>query len=579
MSNTLVPNYLDIDFNTIKQRIIDNLSETETFQDYNYEGANITILIELFAYLGELSTYYLNRIAKNEYIDTADLYENVHRLASLIGYYPYGHKSSTAMMTLTLSEDLVASSNLIKIEPWIEITSSEKTKDGREIVFATTKDVFLRDLTPPYQFQVVQGKVRTYTYTGTDLIDNKIILPFLNFSYDDDIDDELPVIELSVNGILWTRISDFYDELSGLYEEELVYMFNYNKYGQYIIEFSSMRSVPETNDTVVIKIIESLGLLGDVGANTIVSPEDELLSYVTDGSYVSVNDYSVTNELASNGGSDPETIEEIKENAKGFFHAQYRNVTKTDYTHYLQSRTDVIKATVWGEQEVAPSGYFPDYNKVYITLISNDWATLDNSTMTTILNNDGLYIPIAYNPVWLDTVSRFLEPRKMLCAYEEYVLPELIYFRISAGLILKRTYRYATVVEAVRNKLTYYFDSNNRSFGETISFTDIEDYIMDTSIVDGLETFEGVKGLHRFIIRNIDVYNTINEIWTEPYEYNSLLYPRYTVPLNSVETGSVNWDENLFRNIELGFNQFPALPDMNSSLISTQNKCSFAQET
>ena len=53
---TLTPNYLDIDFTTIITRIKEQLATSDTFQDYNYEGANFTIMMELFAYVAELNT-------------------------------------------------------------------------------------------------------------------------------------------------------------------------------------------------------------------------------------------------------------------------------------------------------------------------------------------------------------------------------------------------------------------------------------------------------------------------------------------------------------------------------------------
>ena len=57
MSDTLTPQYLDIDFATLKDQLKTQLSESTIFRDYDYEGANITILIELVSYLGALTTY------------------------------------------------------------------------------------------------------------------------------------------------------------------------------------------------------------------------------------------------------------------------------------------------------------------------------------------------------------------------------------------------------------------------------------------------------------------------------------------------------------------------------------------
>jgi hypothetical protein len=104
IENDLTPSYLPIDYSTLTQRLRTQIFESGKFTDVNYEGSNISILIELFAYISELNTFYLNKLAKNQFIDTADVYENVHRLANLLGYNPKGYVSSSGTINITLSD-------------------------------------------------------------------------------------------------------------------------------------------------------------------------------------------------------------------------------------------------------------------------------------------------------------------------------------------------------------------------------------------------------------------------------------------------------------------------------------------
>jgi hypothetical protein len=101
----IMPDYLNLDFNTFKENVINSLKETETFKDYNFEGSNISVLIELIAYLSELNTYYLNRISKNLFFDSVDMYENANRLANFIGYSPKGSIGSNGTISLEVSGD------------------------------------------------------------------------------------------------------------------------------------------------------------------------------------------------------------------------------------------------------------------------------------------------------------------------------------------------------------------------------------------------------------------------------------------------------------------------------------------
>ena len=126
----LVPSYIDMNFDTIKSDIQDKMSVSPVFQDYKNDASNITILIELMAYLGELNSYYLNKIAKNVYLDTADIRENIVRLGYLVGYYPKGFRSSRTNLTITIS---ASGSNgnygcevgdTIRINSWKEVKTS-----------------------------------------------------------------------------------------------------------------------------------------------------------------------------------------------------------------------------------------------------------------------------------------------------------------------------------------------------------------------------------------------------------------------------------------------------------------------
>ena len=562
-TNTLIPQYLEMDFPTMKERLKNLLAADTTFRDYNLEGANITVIMELICYLGALTTYYINRVAKNCYIDTSDAYEPTHMLASLRGYYPQGYRGSSTTLTVSISADTtsqtITGGHQVKIPAWKEIECpDEKDENGDTIKFATivdTTETIPATASFPYTIKVPirQGIITTYTYNGTDLVDNKLYLPSLKFDYDDDLDNDYPSVQVSVNDVIWTRVSDFYDDISGLSTIDEAYMLRYNKYQKYVIEFSSMRKVPTSDDVITVKLLECAGPDGNVGAGKITQPEDEFLYNISTSEYVLNEFIEVTNNYASTGGSLPDTIQEIKNASAGLMHSQYRNVTKNDYISHLESRSDIVAANVWGEQEVAPSGSVPLYNKVYISVIPDVWGT---GTINTSAASAGIDIPYEYSTAWKVELSTFLEPRKMLSAYEEFVLPELVYFTFDIGLKIKRTYNFDNVVNAVKNKLEYYFQPSNRSFNETISFTDIIEYITDSSNVSPTDDFAQIKGIQLMMIRNITVID-----YDPPYEPNDTYYPQYTVP-SSTYTG-----DNRLRNIELGHNQFPVLNIDNCSFL------------
>lgn len=555
MSETLTPDYLSIDYSTAIQRIKDQLSSSDIFADYNYEGSNIAILIELVAYMIELNTYYTNKIAKNIHIETADIYEAVNRGARQMGYEPQGPIGSRATVTVTVTGATVGST--YRIYPFTEIECPTlQDDDGNTIVFATTSTTSHTATAGTFSVDIncKQGQVTSLTgYDGDDLVDNELILPS-NYAYDNDIDDDYPSVSVTVGGDEWSRITDFYDELSALYTVDDVYMFVYDRYERSKLVFNSSRNVPTADDDIEITALVTLGADGDVAAGTITSPETNFVYDVDAGSYVNNSQITVTNANASTGGADAEDTDSIKENAKAALHTQYRNVTSSDYISHLEERSDITVANAWGEQEIAPSGSINNYNKVHLSVIPTTWgnSTIGRTTNTFTVSwgssaSETIYSPSGISSTWENTLSDYLEPRKMISAYEEWELPELVYFSFDIGIRKKRTYSFSNIRTDILNKLIYWFRAANREFNEIINFNDITEYLLDTTEISSTDDFEYIEGIRNLNIRDIDVSTTI-------YEYNTEGNYPYYVDLSTTWKG-----ENQLRRIQLGHDQFPVL--------------------
>jgi len=550
--STLVPDYLNIDFTTIINRIKSQLANSDVFKDYDYEGANFTILMELLAYVGEMNVYLLNKIAQNVHIETADIYEAVNRNARQMGYEPKGPVSSRGTVTVTVSG--VTPDHEYKIAEYTQLESSEEY-DSEAIKFANTT---LYSYTPTgtgdftLNITVRQGEVTQLTgYTGDDLVDNELVLPS-NYAYDNDLDDDYPSLSLYVNGNKWIRLSDFYDDLSLLQDVQNVYQFVYDRYQRSKIVFSSSRSVPTADDTINLTVLKTLGSNGAVGAGTITILPTQFLYDVTSSTWVANSFVSVSNSGVTTGQAAAEDANTIKSNAQTGLHAQFRNVTATDYISNLESRSDISVAQAWGEQDIAPSGNVNEFNKVYLSIIPTEWNSSTIGTADAWWNTDwnvsaAIISPSGYNTAWQSTLKSYIEPRKMISAYEVFELPDLVYFSFEFGVRLKRLYSLALVQNDIKNKLIYYFRSVNQNFNSIINFNDIIEYLLDTTQVSPTDNFDNIRGVRNLNLRDLDVNKIV-------YESNNISnYPQY------VETSIEYTGENQLRKIQLGFNQFPIL--------------------
>ena len=89
-------NFSDLDFDQVKLTLTDYLKANSNFTDYDFEGSNLSTIIDLLAYNTYITSYNANMVSNEVFIDIATLRENVVALARNIGYVPRSKKSSRA---------------------------------------------------------------------------------------------------------------------------------------------------------------------------------------------------------------------------------------------------------------------------------------------------------------------------------------------------------------------------------------------------------------------------------------------------------------------------------------------------
>ena len=115
-------NFSNLDFDEVKISLRDYLKSNSTFTDYDFEGSNLSSILDVLAYNTYITSYNANMVTNEVFIDSATLRENVVALARNIGYLPRSRTASTATIsffvtltgttpapaTLTLSKGPVA---------------------------------------------------------------------------------------------------------------------------------------------------------------------------------------------------------------------------------------------------------------------------------------------------------------------------------------------------------------------------------------------------------------------------------------------------------------------------------------
>ena len=92
-------NFSNLDFDQIKTSLQDYLKANSTFTDYDFEGSNLSSIIDLLAYNTYITSYNANMVSNEVFIDSATLRENVVSLARNIGYLPKSRKAASATIS------------------------------------------------------------------------------------------------------------------------------------------------------------------------------------------------------------------------------------------------------------------------------------------------------------------------------------------------------------------------------------------------------------------------------------------------------------------------------------------------
>ena len=92
-------NFSNLDFNQVKTTLRDYLKSNSNFTDYDFEGSNLSTILDVLAYNTYITSYNANMVANEVFIDSATLRENVVALARNIGYVPRSRKAARATIS------------------------------------------------------------------------------------------------------------------------------------------------------------------------------------------------------------------------------------------------------------------------------------------------------------------------------------------------------------------------------------------------------------------------------------------------------------------------------------------------
>jgi hypothetical protein len=359
-------NFSNLDFDQIKTTLKEYLKANSNFTDYDFEGSNLSSIIDVLAYNTYITSYNANMITNEVFIDSATLRENVVSLARNIGYVPRSRKAATASITFFVDCSSVIptpSTLTLKKGP---VASTEGSFGGQSFIFS-----ILEDITVPvndgiaYFDDVIisEGTLLTsnFTYSGRNP-NQKFILP------NSGIDTEL--IAVSVKGNQQSTTSTKYttqDSLLDIESESKVYYLQEIENERYEIFFGDgiFGKKLEENNYITVNYITCNG----DSANGINQFQfSGKLSYIRNSQEYTVTSgiSLLTTGVTAQGGEIIESVDSVKKFAPRIYASQNRALTANDYETLIPSKIypETESISVFGGEELVP----PQYGKVFISI-------------------------------------------------------------------------------------------------------------------------------------------------------------------------------------------------------------------
>ena len=406
-------NFTNLDFDQIKQSLKDYIQSNSDFTDYDFEGSNLSTILDVLAYNTYITSYNANMISNEVFIDSATLRENVVALVRNIGYIPRSKKSSRASITFFVDISSVSPTpaNLtLKAGP---VATTGGRFNGQSFVFGIPEDITVSVIDGIATFdniEVYEGSYlsQSYVYSTRNPF-QKFILPNNGIDLDSLVVTVRPSIDSSVS-TKYSRQDELFDTVtkSVINENSNIYFIQESEGEQYEVIFGDgvFGKALEDGNIVEMTYIVTNGSDGN-GVNSFTFSGS--VSYVRNSVEIFVtNGISlISSSLPSSGGESIESIDSIRKYAPQLYATQNRALSANDFEVLIPNKIypETESISVFGGEELVP----PQYGKVFISIKPRNGDFVPNLIKENIKRDLRRYSVAGIVPEILDLKYLFIE--------------------------------------------------------------------------------------------------------------------------------------------------------------------------
>lgn len=399
-------NYANLDFAQIKSTLREYLRNNSNFTDYDFEGSNLSTILDVLAYNTYLASYNANMVSNECFIDSATLRENVVSLARNIGYTPRSRKASRATISFFVdTTGITPAPTSITLNKG-PIATSGGTFGGNSYIFSIMDDITVPVVNGEASFDtlpIYEGTYITESYTYSSRNPNQRFL--IN---NPGADTDLIRVRVGTNSSTAKRTYTKQDSLFDIDGDSRVFFLQEVEDERYEILFGDGifgKELSEGNEIEITYLTTSGG--GSNGLSNFTF--NGRMTYVRNGVTYTISQgiSIITTDISATGGDAIEKVDSIKKFAPRIYASQNRALTANDYETLIPAKIypETESISVFGGEELVP----PQYGKVFISIKPRTGEFLPNLIKENIKRDLKKYAVAGIVPEILDLKYLYLE--------------------------------------------------------------------------------------------------------------------------------------------------------------------------
>ena len=442
--------FTNLDFNDLRIQIKDYLRTNSKFTDFDFEGSNFSVLIDLLAYNSYITSYNTNMAVNEVFIDSATLRENVVSLARNIGYVPKSKRAAQSKISFTVDMSATDARTVKLLAGQVALGA---VSNGNYI-FSIPDDIIVpvnRDGIAQFNELIIyEGIYLTSTFiVDTSQSNQRFVLPNVNI--------DTTTIRVTVSDAV-DEVYTAFTNVINVDKNSRIFLIQEIADEKYEIRFGDniVGKKPPNGSRISVSYIITNGTLGNGASNFTFSG----LLKDNGGLDVTTGISSPITISKSADGDEIESLDSIKFIAPRIYASQFRAVTSNDYKALIPTiYANVDSVSTYGGEELDP----PEYGKVFISIKPKNGTFLSQVTKRDILRSLRQYSIAGIKPEIIDLSYLYIE------------VDSTVYYNLN----------FATGPEVVKSKvlntLTTYGNSKDiNNFGGRFKFSKVNALIDST---------------------------------------------------------------------------------------------------